>query len=106
MKVKIKDVKVGDLNNVCIMLISKFARVLKEHNGTIIQLRDKNVMQQVVFYAEQASNPQLEVLYLRLKLEVKDYLNKPSIRNGGFDKIVVKANLKKRIQTNRRDDGS
>jgi len=101
LRVKLKDVEVADLNNVCIMIISKFARVLREHNGTVIELRDKHVVRQVAKHAAMARHPQLETLYMRLKVEIKNHLNKPSIRNGGFDKIVTKTKLREQIYARR-----
>ena len=101
MKVKLKDVEVADLNKVCIMIISKFARVLREHNGTVIELRDKNVVREVARNAAMAQNPQLEALYMRLKVEIKNHLNKPTIRNGGFDNVVGRTKLGKQIHARR-----
>jgi len=101
MKIRLKDVEVADLNNVCIMIISKFARVLREHNGSVIELRDKHVVRQVARHAAMAENPQLEALYMRLKVEIKNHLNKPSIRNGGFDDIVGKTKLREKIHARR-----
>lgn len=101
MRVKLKDVEVADLNNVCIMIISKFARVLREHNGTVIELRDKHVVREVARHAAMAKNPQLEALYLRLKVEIKNHLNQPAIGNGGFEKAFTKTKLREKIQARR-----
>lgn len=101
MRVKLKDVEVADLNNVCIMIISKFARVLREHNGTVIELRDKNVVREVARHSAMAKSPQLEALYMRLKIEIKNHLNKPSIRNGGFDTVIGNTKLRDKIQAKR-----
>ena len=101
MRVKLKDVEVVDLNSVCIMIISKFARVLREHNGTVIELRDKHVVREVAKHAAMARNPQLEALYMRLKVEIKNHLNKPSVRDKNSDKAVVKTKLHEQIYARR-----
>jgi len=101
MRIKLNDVEVADLNNVCIMIISKFARVLREHNGSVIELRDKYVVRQIARHAAMAENPQLEALYMRLKVEIKNHLNKPSITGGGFDEVVGKTKLRQRIHARR-----
>jgi len=72
-----------------------------EHNGTVIELRDKHVVRQVAKHAAMARNPQLETLYMRLKVEIKNHLNKPTIRNGGFDKVVTKTKLREQIYARR-----
>jgi len=101
MRVKLKDVEVADLNNVCIMIISKFARVLREHNGTVIQLRDKHVVRQVARHAAITQNPELETLYMRLKVEIKNHLNKPSVHDGDYNAGFEKTKLREQIYARR-----
>lgn len=84
MKISLEDIEVGDLNNVCVMLISKFARVLREHNGQVLRLRDKHVVSAVARHASKAKNPELEVLYMKLKVEIKKHLGKTHQSNPGL----------------------
>ena len=83
------------------MIISKFARVLREHNGTVIELRDKHVVREVARNAAMARDPELEALYMRLKVEIKNHLNKPSMSNGGFGNIVGSTKLSEQIHARR-----
>lgn len=83
MKISLEDIEVGDLNNVCILLISKFARVLREHNGEVVSLRDRHVVRAVARHATRAKNPALDVLYMKLKVEIKKHLNHDNQRNVG-----------------------
>ena len=101
MRVKLKDIEVADLNNVCIMIISKFARVLREYNGSVIHFRDKYIVQQVARHAAMSENPQLDALYLRLKVEIKNHLNKPAVRDDAFDHVIGETRVKKEIDARR-----
>ena len=101
MKIRLKDVEVVDLNNVCIMIISKFARTLREHNGSVIDLRDKHIVFQVARHSAMSENPQLEALYMRLKVEIKNHLNKQSIGSDGLQEVVGKTKLRKKIHARR-----
>ena len=83
------------------MIISKFARVLREHNGTVIKLRDKHIVRQVAKHAAMTRNPQLEALYMRLKVEIKNHLNQPSVRDRNTEKVVVKTKLREQIDAQR-----
>ena len=83
------------------MIISKFARLLREHNGSVIDLRDKHVVFHVARHSAMSENPQLEALYMRLKVEIKNHLNKPSVSGDGFEKIVAKTKLREKIYARR-----
>ena len=100
LRVKLKDVEVADLNNACIMTISKFARILREHNGTVIKLRDKHVVREVARHAAMARDPELETLYMRLKVEIKNHLNTPNAMNHEGE-LHVKTKLRKQINARR-----
>lgn len=84
MKVKLSEIKLTQLNNNCIALISKFSRVLKAHNGSVLRLNDPNVVSDV--FAIQASdlNPQLKQLRSRLKKEIKNHLLGDNVEESSF----------------------
>lgn len=84
MRISLDDIQVGDLNNVCVMLISKFARVLREHNGEVLRLRDKHVVREVAKHATQTENPELVILFMKLKVEMKNHLSQTAQRDAGF----------------------
>ncbi len=75
MTISLHDIKVRDLNNVCIMIISKFARMLHAHDGTVIRLSDPNILLEVAKQASSTDNAQLKILFQRLRLEIKNQLN-------------------------------
>lgn len=98
MKISLLDIEVSDLNNVSIMLISKFARTLHEHDGTVLKLNDPNVLLQVAKYANTVNSPQLRILYQRLKLELRNQLNVAIPNRADVGMLVVEDDLKSRVE--------
>jgi len=98
MKISLLDIEVRDLNNVSIMLISKFARALHEHDGTVLKLNDPNVLLQVAKYVNTTDSPQLRILYQRLKLELRNQLSPASPNRADVGVLVVNDDLKSRVK--------
>jgi len=89
MKVKHSDIKVTQLNNNCIMLISKFSRVLKAHDGTILRLSDTKVIKNLFLISKRTSNPELVQLASRLKHEIKIHLRGENVEELSFQVYEV-----------------
>lgn len=89
MKIKLSEIKLTQLNNNCIMLISKFSRVLKGHDGTVLRLNDEGVVRDVFAIAAQTSNPELKQLVARLTREIKNHLLGDSVESTSFQVYEV-----------------
>jgi len=98
MKISLLDIEVQDLNNVSIMLISKFARALHEHDGSVLKLSDPNVLLHVAKFANTADSPQLRILYQRLKLELRNQLAGRDAGRAYVGVLVVADDLKSRVE--------
>ena len=70
----ISEIKLEHLNTRCLIHISKFARALHRHNGTVIKLQDKNLMQEIVHHAKQNDNIELRTIFSLLMAEVKNLI--------------------------------
>jgi hypothetical protein len=57
------------------MIISKFARMLHAYDGSVIKMRDPNILLEVARHAAHTDNSQLKILYQRLRLELRNQLN-------------------------------
>lgn len=75
MKVKLNDVKVTKLNGTCLTLIAKFSRVLRDHNGVVLNLSDPGIVREVISQASETSNPQLRRLCNMLIREIRAHLS-------------------------------
>ena len=74
MKVKLSDVKIAKLNGTSLSLIAKFARVLKAHDGTILQLTSPDVVKEVIQHARKTRNAELRKLGNMLVREIRNHL--------------------------------
>jgi len=84
MKIKLSEVKLTQLNNNCIMLISKFSRVLKASDGTVLRLNAPRIVFDVFVIAAKTSNPELKQLASRLKREIKNHLLGDRVEDSSF----------------------
>jgi len=84
MKIKLSEVKLTQLNNNCIMLISKFSRVLKASDGTVLRLNAPRIVFDVFVIAAKTSNPELKQLASRLKREIKNHLLGDRVEDSNF----------------------
>lgn len=71
------------LNNNCIKIISKFGRLIKKLDKTVILLQDKQVVQKVVYHAERTNHPELQQLATLLLKEI----NRPRVNQDQATKL-------------------
>jgi len=71
------------LNNNCIKIISKFGRLIKKLDKTVILLQDKQVVQKVVYHAERTNHPELQQLATLLLKEI----NRPRVNQNQATKL-------------------
>ena len=77
-----------------IKLLSQFAYYLKKHNGTVIKLSSKNVLQDIHDAYQTANDDVLDELYELIVEEVSSYsLSKPKSEiRGGKPKRILRLN--------------
>jgi len=91
MRISLRDIEIGDLNNNCILIISKFARELHEHNGSVLKLNNPEVLIDVARHAHAVDNPQLKLLFQRLKLELRSQLNTAIPNHAEVGRLITQA---------------
>jgi len=74
--IKLTDIKVQDVSATCIMLVSKFSRVIKAKHGVVIQLRDPNVLNKVAAYASASNSAELKIVYQQIEAEIREHLRR------------------------------
>lgn len=78
-RINIRDVKVNWLNVRCLTLISKYVQEANKNDGVVINLRDPDVLQQVMEHAKQTNSEQLRNLYMNLRMELRFNLSEQSV---------------------------
>ncbi len=76
-KINISDLALSQLNAACLTQISKFAVALEQLDGRVLELRGKDLMQEVVQIAKSTDDVVLQTLYHGLKQEIKKHINSP-----------------------------
>jgi len=72
--IDISEIKIQDLNPQCLLLASKFSRVLKAKHGTILRLQDDRALSLVAAYARATEDAELKILSARIEREVQKHL--------------------------------
>lgn len=70
MKVQLRDVQLGQLNTESLLLVSRFSRVLKQHNGKHLSMQGPNLLNTLAVHARKTRNEELKEIYAELKAEI------------------------------------
>ena len=98
MTISLRDIQIEDLNNVSITLVSKFVRMLHSHDGSVIKLRDPNILMKIAKHAAHTDNAQLRILFQRLKLEIKIQLNEALPNRAEVGSLIINPDLYQRVK--------
>jgi hypothetical protein len=74
-KISIRDIKVNWLNVRCLTLISKYVQLAHKLDETVINLRDRDVLPQVMDHARSNDNAELHKIYSKIRLELRVILS-------------------------------
>lgn len=78
-KINIRDVKVNWLNVRCLTLLSKYVQEANSSEDVVINLRDPDVLQQVMEHAKETHDEELRHLYMNLRMELRFNLSEESV---------------------------
>ena len=78
MKIKLKDIRVVTLNTQTVILLSHFVRLARVTEGADLQMQQPDIVKRVFKYAETAQNPDLLVLFMRIKKCMKSHIRRDS----------------------------
>lgn len=87
-KINLTEIRIQDVGATCIMLVSKFSRVIKAKHGVTIQLRDPNVLNKVASYARASKSAELKTIYQQIEDEIRRYVF--GVDSASASKIVLK----------------
>ena len=90
LKVNLTDIKIQDVSTTCIMLTSKFSRILKAEHGVVIKLQDPQVLNKVAAYAADSNSEPLKKIAAQIEVEIIQHLQKKSPQH--YDLIVKDTN--------------
>lgn len=86
LRVNLNDIKVQDVSTNCIMLVSKFGRLLKAKHGVVLKLQEPRVLNKVAAYASSTNSAQLKIVYDQIEAEIVKHLQKKN--SQVYDHVV------------------
>ena len=69
-KINLKDIQLAQLNPECVLLINRFIRALKAHDGTVLKIQEKDILMQISEQARRTENSDLVAMYKELKEKI------------------------------------
>ena len=67
MKIRLTDIKVVALNTQTIILLAHFVRLARSSEGADLKMQQPDIVKRVFKYAATVQNPDLVVLFMRIK---------------------------------------
>ena len=58
-----------------LILMAKFSRRLYRVDGTVLRLQDNNIIEQITYHCDYASDIELHTIYTQLRLEILNVIN-------------------------------
>ena len=71
MKIRLRDIKLSQLNNKSLTLVSKYARLLKAKEGVHLKLQEPDILIKISDSARATDDDNLINLYKEIKKEVR-----------------------------------
>ncbi|MBX2849797.1 MAG: hypothetical protein KTR16_15850 [Acidiferrobacterales bacterium] len=87
-KINIRSVKMEWLNSRCLTQVSKYAKLAHDYDGTVINLREEDVLGQIRDHANLVDDSSLRDVYKQVKIEVKNCLADPGLSKEVLEEAI------------------
>lgn len=84
MRVRLRDIKVVDLNSKTVILLTQFVRLARVREEADLKMQYPDIVRRVFNYASESENPDLIVLFMRIRRQLVDYVIKENLENPSF----------------------
>jgi len=85
MKVKLSEIRVVDLNTRTIILFTQYVRLARVRDGADLRMQQPDIVHRVFQYAKKSDNPDLIVLFMRIKKQMINHIHKSNLENPSFN---------------------
>jgi len=75
-KVNLADIKVQSVGTDCLILVTKFSRILKAKHGVVLHIQEPKVLSKIASYAASSGSAQLKIINDLIQVEVAKHLQK------------------------------
>ena len=84
-KVRLREINVATLNADTVILITKFLRTARSHEGFDLHMQQPGVVKKIIKYAEDSKDPDLIVLSMRIKKAIASQIKEADIEHNSFN---------------------
>jgi hypothetical protein len=84
-KVRLREIKVVALNTGTIILFTQFVRLARLREGADLQMQQTDIVYRVFQYAAVSENPDLIVLFMRIKQSMTKHIQKNNLERASFN---------------------
>ncbi|MBL4670890.1 MAG: hypothetical protein JKX81_01420 [Arenicella sp.] len=85
MKVRLKEIKVIALNTGTVILLTQFVRLARVREGAELRMQQADIVHRVFQYAATSENPDLIVLFMRIKKSMSKHIQKSKLERPSFN---------------------
>lgn len=84
MKIRLKEIKIVDLDSKSVIMLTRFVR-LARRQGADLMMQQPDVVKRVFSYAAKTDNPELIVLFMRLRKHLIKFIVKANLEKPSFN---------------------
>ncbi len=85
MKVRLREIKVVDLNTRTIILLTQFVRLARVREGADLRMQQRDIVRRIFRYAAHTDNPDLIVLFMHIKKAMSLHIQKANLEACSFN---------------------
>jgi len=84
-RVRLREIKVVALNAQTIILLTQFVRLARVREGADLRMQQPDIIWRIFQYAATVQNPDLIVLFMRIKNDLVKHINKVNLEKPSFN---------------------
>ncbi len=84
MRVRLREIKVAKLNSRTVILLTQFVRLARVREGANLKMQQPDIIRRVFRYAAISENPDLIVIFMRIRYQLIKYVVKENLENPSF----------------------
>ncbi len=85
MKIRLREIRVVDLNSKTVILLTQFVRMARVKNGVDIKMQYPDVVRQVFYYGAVTQSPELIVLLKKIRRELIRHVRATNLEKPSFN---------------------
>ena len=85
MKIRLREIKVVNLNSKTVILLTQFVRMARLNDGADLKMQYPDIVHRVFLHADMTNNPDLIVLFMRIRQHLVNCVTNSGVENPSFN---------------------